>query len=245
MWLFAAIEHVQGSCRSDPSEQIEAGEGKAEIDGDWIESFRREAADRGQGEMRDTFARILSVEIRQPGTFSIRALRIVGALSQSTAHLFSKAASLRVGMEIVVSDGGSGSRLHVLDARVPSLGGSLGNNHLKSEGLDYRRLIELTENGLLHGDYDSWHTYNPAMPNPKIGVAGGIVPFVHQDKKWALMPLPNFKGSSQLKLHGAKFTTVGEELLNIVDIDQNPAFLNKVRAYLRSQNIDMMALSPS
>ncbi|MYJ71510.1 MAG: DUF2806 domain-containing protein, partial [Rhodospirillaceae bacterium] len=77
--VLAAIERVQNSGRPTSSEE----EG-AEIDDDWIESWRREAADRSQGEMRETFARILAGEISAPGTFSIKTLRTGRALGQST-----------------------------------------------------------------------------------------------------------------------------------------------------------------
>ena len=241
--VFEAIERVQASERSAPSGVGRDDKETGEIDDDWIESFRREAADRSQGEMRETFARILAGEIREPGTFSIKTLRTVGALSQSTANLFRRAASLRVGMEIVVPDASSVSHLHIGDARIPSLGGSLGKNHLQNEGLDYLRLIELTENGLLHSDYDSWRIYNQAMQHPKIGSEGGVITFVHQGQGWALIPLPQFKADSELKIHGAKFTTVGEELLHIVDIESDPAFLGKVRAYLKGQHVEMVVLS--
>ena len=73
----------------------------AKVDDDWIQSFRREAVDRSQGEMREVFVRILAGEIQEPGTFSIKAVRTVGSLSQSTASLFRKAASLRVGLEVI------------------------------------------------------------------------------------------------------------------------------------------------
>ena len=240
--VFAAIERVQASSGPASSGEGNIGKETNEIDDDWIESFRREATDRNQGEMREAFAKILAGEISEPGSFSIRTLRAVGALDQSTATLFRKAASLRVGMEVAITNPRSGSRFHVFDARIPSLGGNLGQNHLQEDGLDYGRLIELTENGLLHSDYSSWHIYNSAMPNPTIGLKGGVVPFVHQGQEWALIPMPTFKAGSELKIHGAKFTTVGQELLHIVDIESNLAFLGKVRAYLKGQGIEMLSL---
>ena len=241
--VFEAIEHVQSTDHSVLSEEGNSEERKDDIDDDWIESFRREAADRSQGEMRETFARILAGEIREPGAFSIKTLRTVGALSQSTAKLFRRAASLRVGREIIASDNVS-SRLHVLDARVPSLGGNLSQNCLQDEGLDYNCLIKLTENGLLHPDYDSWHTYDSVVPSPLLN-GRATAHLFHQDQKWVLIPLPGFKKRKNLKIHGAKFTTVGQELLHIVDIESHPAFLNKVRTYLKSQHIEMVTLSSS
>ena len=65
--VFEAVEHVQASDYSAPSDKGKAEVGKDEVGDDWIESFRREAADRSQGEMRETFARILAGEISEPG----------------------------------------------------------------------------------------------------------------------------------------------------------------------------------
>ena len=237
--VFKAIEHVQDSEHSSPSEEGKSEGVEGEIDDDWLESFRREAADRSQGEMRETFARILAGEIRDPGTFSIRTVRTVGSLSQSTASLFRKAASLRVSMEIMASQDGAAPRLLVLDARIPSLGGNLGDNHLRDEGLDYGRLIELTENGLLHHDYSSWRTYNVAMPNPQLG-GRATIPLVHQDQQWVLVPQPDFRDGSELRIYGAAFTTVGSELLKIVDTERDAAFLEKVRTYLKRQHVEMI-----
>ena len=240
--VFEAIEHIKASDHSAPSGEAKSEEEGSDIDDDWIESFRREAIARSQGEMRETFVRILAGEIAEPGTFSIKAIHTVGGLSQSTASLFQRAASLRVGMEIVVSLD-SGSRLYVLDARLPSLGGALAENHFMDEGLDYERLTELTENGLLNPNYNSWQNYDPAIPLMQIvDPKQGVVSFIHQDQRWVLRPLPSFKAGSNLKISGAKFTTVGRELLHIVDIGRDAAFLGKVRTYLQGLHVDMVAL---
>ena len=194
--------------------------------------------------MRETFARILAGEISQPGKFSIRTLRTVGALDQSTASLFRKAASLRVGLENVVQDTGTGPRIHIIDARIPSLGGQLGDNFLENEGLAYGQLIELTENGLLHSEYNSWGIYNQSILHPQNGQQEQIISLVHQNQNWVLMPLPKFKATSELKIYGAMFTTIGQELLHIVDIERDTKFLEKVRAHLRGQHVDMVPFSP-
>ncbi len=232
--VFAAIEHVQTSDHSAPSE-----DGNDEIDDDWIECFRREAADRSLGKMRETFARILAGEIHQPGTFSIKTLRTVGALSQSTASLFRRAASLRVGMNIATLNDSGTSRIVHSDARIPSLGGDLGDNYLESEGLPYIYLLELTESGLLHHEYDSWHKYRIMLPNSQLK-QGMVAWVIHQDQKWKLVPMPKFSGGSDLKIYGAKFTNVGFELLQIVDIEKDAKFLNKVHAFFKKQHLEMV-----
>ena len=158
--VWAGIRHVVGC------EEPQASEGgEDEVDDDWIESFGREAGQRSQIEMRETFARILAGEIRQPGTFSIQALRTVSGLSKSTATLFRRAASLRVGLEVMAASQGGSQRRMILDARVPAVDGQLGANSLQNEGLGYGQLTKLTENGLLHADYSSWFEYEMAAPN--------------------------------------------------------------------------------
>ena len=241
--VFEALEHVQASDHPVHSEEGKVDELQDEIHDDWLESFRREAAARSQGEMRETFARILAGEIREPGTFSIKTLRTVSALSQYTANLFREAASLRVSKEIIVLDKVS-PRYLVEDARVPSLGGELDQNFLLDEGLDYNRLINLTENGLLHPDYNSWHKYDLTMPNTHLGGRARAHLF-HQNQRWDLIPLPSFKTGESLKLRGAKFTTVGQELLQIVDIENKAEFLDKLRSFLRSLHVEMITLSSS
>ena len=234
--VFAAIEHVQTSDHSALSE-----EGNDEMDDDWIESFRREAADRSLGEMRETFARILAGEIHQPGTFSIKTLRTVGALSQSTASLFSKVASLRIGMESLPLGKDEGSRALVKDARIPSLEGDLNDNYLLDEGLDYARLTELTEYGLLRHSYNSWHQYGLVLPGLQLDPSTTAW-IIHQDQKWRLVPLPGFSGSSDLKFYGAKFTNVGLELLRITDIDKNAKFSKRVQAFFQNQHLEMIEI---
>ena len=241
--VFEAIEHIQADESSESpgeSEKVGKSESSDEIGDDWLECFRREAAVRTQGEMRETFARILAGEIRHPGKFSIRTLRTVGSLDQSTATLFRKAASLRVSMELVAQDTQTGSRIYILDARIPSLGGQLGDNFLENEGLAYSQLIHLTENGLLHSDYDSWSIYNYSIFQQELVRNVPIIPLFHQNQNWVLKPLPKFNASSKLKIHGAKFTTVGQELLHIVDIEKNAKFLEKLKTHLKQKNVELI-----
>ena len=232
--VFAGLRHVVDSEETPTTEG-----GTDELDDDWIEGFRREAVQRSQSEMREAFARILAGELRQPGTFSIQTLRTVSGMSQSTAALFQRAASLRVEIEAMVTDASGEQHLMVLDARVPALDGQLGANSLQKEGLGYEQLTKLTENGLLHPDYGSWYGYELATPHEKMG--GQVpIPLIHQNRKWALIPLRTGKKANNLKISGAGFTTVGRELLQIVDIEEDSAFLNRLQTHFRSRHLEMI-----
>ena len=235
--VFAGLQRLV-----DSEEPAASESGAEEVDDDWIESFRREAVQRSRSEMRETFARILAGEMREPGTFSIRTLRTVSGLSQSTASLFRRAASLRVGLETTAATTEGGRKHIILDARVPAVDGHLGANSLQKEGLGYGQLTVLTENGLLHSDYSSWFGYEMATPNE---VAGNTVPIplTHQNRKWVLLPLQPSKKAEDLRIAGASFTTVGRELLAIVDIEEDSAFLDRLQNYFRSLHFEMVPIT--
>ena len=69
--------------------------------------------------MQAYFGRVLAGEIKQPRSFSIKTLKLLGDFDQRSAHLFRKFCSLCV----VLRFGGNMS-----DARVPSLDGNAATN---------------------------------------------------------------------------------------------------------------------
>ena len=105
----------------------------------------------------------------------------------------------------------------------------------KPQVLEHRGRVH----GLLHPDYSSWFGYEMAAPNAKIGNTIAI-PFTHQNRKWALLPLRTSKKPGDLKIAGASFSTVGKELLSIVDIDEDSAFLRRLQTYFRSRHWEMV-----
>ena len=231
--VFAGLQRLAESEQPDS-----ADESADEVDDDWLDAFGREAVLQSRVDVREAFARILAGEIREPGTFSIRALRTVGALTQSTATLFQRATSLRVGLEVMATVEGGGQRLLVLDARVPALDGQLGANALEKEGLGYGALTQLTENGLLQPDYNSWYDYKLAVQGAMPGNTP-VLPLVRQNRRWTMLHVPGSQGGLDAKISGAGFTGVGKELMRIVDIEEDPAFLERMRAYLRTRSFDL------
>ena len=201
----------------------------------WFETLMQEAGTVDEDDVREAFVRVLANEIESPGTFSVRTLRILGAMSRTTAQLFRRAVSVSIRLDM----GGK----HIMDARIPALGGKLGQNYLQDEGLSYSALTDLTENGLIHPDYGSWHPYGPLdlggqahQPrrlNPQI-------PFVHQSSMWMLVPMDNSKEATQMKVAGAQFTSCGTELLRIVDVEPLPEFTEKLTAYFSKSGYNMI-----
>ena len=103
--------------------------------------------------MQLRFGRILAGEIRNPGSYSILTLKTLGELDQNIATLFKKLCSACVVLGIQNNE-------HIIDARVPSLGGDAGSNALKKYGLGFDQLNILNEYDLIISDYNSWRDYN-------------------------------------------------------------------------------------
>ena len=211
----------------EPDPSTESRQTDAVTDEDWFEVYRREAADRGEGEMRAAFIRILEGEIRRPGTFSVHALRILGTISTGTAESFRRAASVAISTDI--------------DARVPAINGQLGNNCLLDIGLPYDVLTELTENGLVRPDYGSQMPYGPiheanagqALP-PNLQL-----PFQHQGRWWALVGTTAKTETKALRVEGAAFTVAGRELLSVVDLEPLPEFTERLKAHFVNKEYEM------
>ena len=173
------------------NEAAQALESSSENNTDrWYHTFSEEAGKVDEEDVREAFTRILVGEIKDPGSFSVRTLRVVGGISQSTAKHFLRAASVSIRLTL------GGTDTH--DVRIPEIGGNLAHNYLKSEGLSYRELIDLTENGLVHPDYHSSYPYGPIELHGAIKQKFGPnfqIPFVHQGRTWMLIPIANSQKS--------------------------------------------------
>lgn len=201
----------------------------------WFHTFYEEASAVDEEDVREAFVRILAGEIQVPGSFSVRTLRVMRAVSQSAAQHFRRAAS--VSMQLT-PDG-----KHIMDARIPAVGGQLGQNCLQREGISYDVLTDMTENGLVDSDYGSRHPYGPLElhSNAQPALPPNIqIPFVHQSAMWMLMPKTNPQQAKPVLVTGAKMTSCGVELLKIVDIEPLPDFTAKLVEHFSQSGYQMV-----
>lgn len=232
--LASALEVVAGHYDDGA---VPAASGDSTTPEDWFDVYKREATDRSEGDLREAFIRILAGEIQRPGTFSVRALRVLGMLDQGTASLFRKAVSVSVRLEIPFMDGRLSG--YIQDVRIPALGGSLDQNCLAGYGFDYRALSALTEAELLHSEYASSANYGPATP-PHPTEPDLQFPMVHQGSMWLLIPQSPDRQGVPVSVTGAMFTRVGRELLRIVDIEETPSFTEQLQQHFESQGYSMI-----
>ena len=193
------------------------------INDDWLNTFETEAREKSTEEMQALFGKILAGEIRKPGSFSIRTVRILGSLDQTVASHFVNLCSMCVSND---------SR----DIRVPSMGGKADSNALQEYGLDFPTLNLLNEHGLIISEYHSSRDLTPCMPIGE-GHRALSIPLRFQGKYWALMPKSTSEIGKPLKIHGVALTQSGRELLRIVDIQPIETFSQQLFVFFRKTRV--------
>ena len=66
------------------------------IDDDWLNAFETEARLKSTEEVQAFFGKVLAWEIRKPGSYSTRAIKILGSLDQNIANQFARLGSMRI-----------------------------------------------------------------------------------------------------------------------------------------------------
>ena len=199
-----AIEEVKRNVSTNSTSYVDAT-----IDDDWLNTYETEARKKSTEDMQASFARVLAGEIERPGSFSIRAVRILSDLNKKSARLFRTLCSACVSIE---ANGVS------IDVRVPSLGRAAGNNALGKYGLGFGELNVLQEHGLIIADYNSWLDYQICIGAEALTTRTTIcLPFLYQGRSWVLVPGSEGKRRAEFKLHGVALTSAGSELRQIVE----------------------------
>ena len=99
--------------------------------------------------MQIMFGRILAGEIKQPESFSIKAIKALDELDCIVAKLFQKLCSCSITTPIPIWK----------DTRVCSLGSNASANSLQKFGLGFYDLNILNEYDLIISDYNSYQEY--------------------------------------------------------------------------------------
>ena len=204
------------------------------ISDDWLNNFENEARQKSTQDMQLYFGRILAGEIKKPGSYSIQAVRTLGDLNQNDAILFKKLCSICVILEIPTVG-------HVLDVRVPSLGGNAGSNALRKYGLSFDHLNILNGFDLIIPDYNSWFDYQLciANENPLAIIAFRLR---HQGQAWVLLPSPEREKGKEFRLSGVALSRVGRELFSIVDPDPMENYTEDLKKFFARQNLQMVTV---
>ena len=224
------------------------------INDDWLNNFEKEAKYKSTEEMQHLFGRILAGEIKQPGSYSIKAVKALSELDPTVAKLFKRLCSCAS----FISPHGFN---HVIvDARVISLGGNAGSNALKQFGLGFLELNLLNEYGLIISDFNSWHDYQLCIWSEEKGFLYSskpgtaqlfkenvikekgmiLLPFYHQKQSWMLNPRKEYKAKTSLQMSGICFSKIGRELSQIVDVEPIEEYTQALKHYFYRMNFEMV-----
>ncbi len=190
-----------------------------EIDEDWLNLFESEAANISNEHAQKLFAKILAGEIHQPSSFSKKTLRLLSQLDQGIAEIFTRACSMSISLRI------NGK---IQDARVVGMG-LIGSNSLRAYGLGFDQCIALQEFGLVITDLNSYSDYQwMQIFDNTIGAC-----MQHQNKLWGLSK-PTGSTRNEMRIAGLKFTSFGNELLEVVDIHPVPEYTSALTTWLEN-----------
>jgi hypothetical protein len=122
---------------------------KAEIDNDWLNMFTRLAEDKSSEELQRLFGRILAGEIMRPGSFSLRTLQSVSALSKTEAEAISKFLPYVLGDKIVAFVGTEPEIDLALRMQMDELG--VAGNPSELSGIQIRATLQPSGAAILTG----------------------------------------------------------------------------------------------
>ena len=92
----AVVKSALEDLRHEPPASNEAAESPAKLDESFLERFERYAEEASTEQLRQRWGRVLAAEVRTPGTFSMKVMRIVDELEVETAQLFEMMCQSRV-----------------------------------------------------------------------------------------------------------------------------------------------------
>ena len=198
------------------------------INDDWLNAFEMEARQKSTEEMQVLFGKILAGEIRKPGSYSTRTIKILGSLDRNVANHFVQLSSMCISTEISE------------DVRVSSLGGKAGDNALQEYGLNFATLNLLNEHGLVISEYNSWWEFVPCVSLPGGGQQAVCVPLGYQGRHWILKPMSNNKIGKKLKIEGAALTQSGRELFTIVKVEPADKYSKELAQWFEMKGFRMV-----
>ncbi|TGV61116.1 DUF2806 domain-containing protein [bacterium M00.F.Ca.ET.141.01.1.1] len=92
----AVLQLAAEDLRQNPGTEEQASSGPEQVNDAFLNRFERYAEDATDDEIRERWAKVLATEIRKPGTFSGKVMRVIDELDKSTAEEFSKVCSFRM-----------------------------------------------------------------------------------------------------------------------------------------------------
>jgi Protein of unknown function (DUF2806) len=187
----------------------------ADISQDWIDHFGGEAEKISDPRAQTYFAKLLSAEIRAPGSILKRSVSVLAEIGPEEAVLFQKLCD----MSFYVVDGTTGSRAGGPIMVITDGFGTASNNGLREFGLGFDQLSQLIESRLLVADLNTHISFGPINVH---GALFGIGMDMIQIQKMKLDAAP------LQKFNGPLFSRTGQDLHRIVSLARNELYRQRL-----------------
>ncbi|AYD47395.1 DUF2806 domain-containing protein [Arachidicoccus soli] len=199
-----------------------------EISDDWLNEFENNARQMSSEEMRFIFSKILANEVKNPGNFSIRTIRLISQLDNIAAIHFQKLCSCAISMEV---------NNDIIDTRVVSLAGNAASNSLTKYGLSFDNLNVLQEYGLIISEFNSYMDYTPSVVTEQNTVA---LAFKFSNEHFAFLPTDREKYEKNMRLYGVMFSKSGKELYKIIPTEKNITYKKDFEEFLERRFLKLI-----
>lgn len=183
------------------------------VDEDWITRFFGYAEEISNEEMQNLWAQILAGEVKRPKSYSLRTLQLLRNLSKEEAHIFSKVANYSIEIRGLACLYKGEKKDVLIEYNI--------SNH---------DVVILQDIDILHsGNF----TVYCMEKSPQVSTLKGII----GDKVLIIEKTPN---SPELSIPVILFTSLGKELLSLVERKPEFKYIQKIASDLRSNNTSVM-----
>lgn len=208
---------------------------------DWISTWENEACQKSSEDMQERFARMLAGEIKRPGTFSIRSVRLLGQIDQETASAFKILCS-----GCISYDHPFGSK--VIECSIfPSFDapGPRGGRFIPTRyGISNRMLSNLTGFSLIE---PALRAYIGQRAELKIqesfwdDTTKTCLPFMYQGKYFVLRKRNiQDRAFSDIGISGLFLSSLGRELMSIVEMSKIKQLTIDMQKHFRGFNLELV-----
>ena len=205
---------------------------------EWLSTFENESCHKSSQEMQERFARMLAGEIKRPGTYSIRAIKLLGQIDTETASVFRTFCS-----GCVSFDKPSGSGL-TYDSIFPTFGGESSIYLIGKYGITNKMLSFLNEVSLLENEIQASFAPGPVLEIQKcfIGNSGDPpIPFLYAGKYYLIKRSDNKKEIDwNFNLTGLSLSSLGSELACVIDPEPIEKHFEDMKEFFENKQLELV-----
>lgn len=204
---------------------------------DWLSTFENESCHKSSKDMQERFARMLAGEIKRPGTFSIRTIKLLGQIDPGTASVFRTFCS-----GCVSFDKPSGSGLIYLSI-FPSFMMGRSSTFLNKYGINSEMLSNLQEFSLLATQI------GPNLGGSSINIQTCFMdysknpptPFLYSGKYFLLKHHNDQKDLDwDFKFPGFPLSSLGNELACIIEPEPIKQLPDDLKEFFENKQVELV-----